>query len=119
MVGGGLDRHAPRNLAHRREQRQPPIWGLHGLVRDRIDAPVEEELGEPTVGRQVQVGEQLLPWAQSFIFLRYRLLDFDDQVCSGEHPVRGTHNPSTGRDVLVVGKPAARPGARLPTISRP
>ena len=73
VVGGGLDRHAPRNLAHRRKQRQPPIRSLHGLIRDRVDAPVEEELGEPPVGRQMQVGEQLLLGAEPVIFLRYGL----------------------------------------------
>ena len=113
MVGGGLDSHAPRNLTHRRKQRQPPIRGLHGLIRDRVNAPVEEELGEPAVGRQVQIGEQVLPGAESVIFLSDWLLDFDDQVRSGEHVVRGAENPSASRDVLVVGKSAARSGACL------
>ena len=113
MVGGGLDSHAPRNLAHRCEQRQSPIGGLHGLIRDRVDALVEEELGQSAVGRKVQVGEQLLAGAESVIFLRDGLLDLHDQVGSGEHLVRGADNPSASRDVLIVGKPAPRPGAGL------
>ena len=34
-VRADLGRHAPRDLAHRREQRQRAVGRLHGLVRDR------------------------------------------------------------------------------------
>src|SRR5829696_5356620 len=113
VVGGGLDRHAAGNLAHRREQGQPPIWGLHGLVRDRVDAPVEEELGEPPVGRQVQVREQLLSGAESVILLSDGLLDLHDQAGGGEHLVRGADNSGAGRGVFLVREPAAGPSSGL------
>src|SRR5215207_1493078 len=61
----------------------------------------------------MQIGEQLLPGAESVIFLSDGLFDLDDQVSSGEHLVRGVDNPSASRDVLLVGKTAARPGAAL------
>ena len=78
MVGGGLDGHPPGDLAHRGEQRQTPVRGLHRLIRYRIDAPLEEELGKPAVGGQMQVGEQLLPRPEPLILLWDRLLDLND-----------------------------------------
>ena len=70
VVGGGLHGHPARDLAHRREQRQLAVGGLHGLVRDRVDAPLEQELGEPAVGGEVQVGEQLLAVAEAVVLRR-------------------------------------------------
>ncbi len=114
-----LDSHPPGNLAHRREQRQPPVLGLHSLVCDPVDTPVKEELGEPAVGRQVQVGEQLLTRAEPVIFLGDGLLDLDDQVRSSKHLVCGADNPGAGRNVLVVGEATARPAPACTTTSRP
>ena len=61
----------------------------------------------------MQVREQLLLGAEPVIFRGNGLLDFDDQVRSSEHLVRGADNASAGRDVLVVGKSAARPSTCL------
>ena len=113
MVRGGLHGHPPGDLAHRGEQRQPPVRGLHRLIGDRVDAPVEEKLGEPAVGGQVQVGEQLLAGPEPVVLFRDGLLDLDDQVSGGERPGRGAGNPGAGRGVLIVGKPAAGSGAGL------
>ena len=108
-VGGGLHRHPAGDLAHRREQRQPAVGGLHGLVRDRVDPALQQELGQLLVGRQVQVGEQLLTLAEAVVLGRDRLLDLDDQVGAGEHLV-GCRRPRWRRRPRTP-----RPG----TASRP
>ena len=113
MVRRGLHSHPPGDFTHRRKQRQPPVRGLHRLVGDRVDAPVEEKLGELPVGGQVQVGEQLLARPEPVVLFRDGLLDLDDQVRGAEYPGRGAGNAGAGCDVLVVGKPAAGSGAGL------
>ena len=47
-----------RDLAHRREQRQPAARVLDRLVGDARRARVDQPLRQLGVGREVQVGEQ-------------------------------------------------------------
>ena len=63
-VRADLRREPARDLGHRREQRQRAVRGLHGLVRDRGGARVEQRLGQRLVGGQVQVGEEHLAGTQ-------------------------------------------------------
>ena len=62
-------RHAAGDLAHRRQQRQPSVGCLHGLVRDRGDLALGQEAREGLVGGQVQVREQELPGAEALVLL--------------------------------------------------
>ena len=48
----------PGDLAHRRQQRQPPARILDGLVGDADRAALLQRLRQIGIGRQVQVGEQ-------------------------------------------------------------
>jgi hypothetical protein len=119
VVRGGLHSHPPGDFTHRRKQRQPPVRGLHRLVGDRVDAPVEEKLGELPVGGQVQVGEQLLARPEPVVLFWDGFLDLDDQVRGGEHLGRGAGNAGAGRDVLAVGKPQPDPALACTTTSWP
>ena len=56
--GAGLGRDLAGDLAHRRQQRQPPVRVLDRLVGDAGRAGVAEARGQLGVGRQVQVGEE-------------------------------------------------------------
>ena len=60
----GLRREPPRDLAHRRQQRQPALAVLDRLVGDAGRAGVDQALGQLRGGGEVQVGEQRLAGAQ-------------------------------------------------------
>ncbi len=109
----GLHGHAARDLAHRGEQRQLAVGGLHRLVGDGVDPFVHQELGERLVRGQVQVGEQLLALAEPVVLRGDRLLDLDDQVGPGEHLVRAGHDLGPGRGELGVREARTGPGVRL------
>jgi hypothetical protein len=76
------------------ERGQPPIrvctvsYAIESMRRSRRNSV------SPPVGRQMQVGEQLLLGAEPVIFLRYGLLDFDDQVCSGGEASSASGRPT-------------------------
>ena len=63
-VRAGLRREAAGDLAHRREQRQPPVVGLDRLVGDGRDAALDERARQRLVGGDVQVREEDEPFAQ-------------------------------------------------------
>ena len=64
-VRAGLRREPSCDLAHRGEQREPPVVGLDGLVRDRGDAALEQRACQRLVGGDVQVREEDEPFAKS------------------------------------------------------
>ena len=64
-VRARLRRKPARDLAHRREQRQPPVVGLDRLVGDRRDAALHERPRERLVGGDVEIREQHEPLAQA------------------------------------------------------
>ena len=64
-VRAGLRCEPAGDLAHRREQRQPPIVRLDGLVRDGGDAAVDERVRQRLVRGDVQVREQDEPFAKA------------------------------------------------------
>ena len=70
-VRAGLRCEPAGDLAHRREQRQPPIVGLDRLVGDGGDAAVDERPRERLVRGDVQVREEHEPFAQTRV-LRQR-----------------------------------------------
>ena len=94
-----LDRHAPGNLAHRRQQRQPtPIVG-NRLIGDRDRARAHQPFGLRWVSSKVQIGENQLVLAQRTDLLGQRLLDLDDQLGDGEH-IRGPRQDPRARSLV-------------------
>jgi hypothetical protein len=83
-IGARLDRHAPGNLRHRRQQRQAAMRRSYGLVGDAGGAAGNQVFGLLRVRRQVQVGKQHLPLAQHRAFSRLRLLDLHHQLRARE-----------------------------------
>ena len=63
-MGADLHRHAPGDLAHRRQQRQTAALVGDGLVGDRDRARAQQPLGQLAIGGEVQIGEQDLVLAQ-------------------------------------------------------
>jgi hypothetical protein len=114
QVGGaGLDRHAARHLAHRRQQRQAAARAGDGFVGDADRAGFHQRRGLFRIGRQVQVGVQHLPFAQHRAFDRLRLLDLHDHVGAREDFLRRPHDAGAGRHVVLVRQPDPLTGALL------
>ena len=63
VVGADLCGQAARDLAHRSQQRQRAVSGLHGLVGDGGGARRHQRVGARPGRREVQVGEQRLALA--------------------------------------------------------
>ena len=76
----GLHGHAARDFAHRREQRQAAARRRHRLVGDADRVARDERLRLRGIGREMQVGEQDLPFAQHRAFGGLRLLHLDDHL---------------------------------------
>ena len=79
-VRADLDRHAARDLAHGRQQRQTTARVRHGLVSDRGNALARQSLRLRLVGGEVQIGEEHLAVAQQRDLLRLRLLHLDHEI---------------------------------------
>ena len=77
VVGPNLGGQAPGDLAHRGQQRQLTIDGLHGLVGDRRRARAQQRLGALRRRGQMQVGEERLAAVQEWIFGFDRFLDLE------------------------------------------
>ena len=102
-----------RHLAHRREQREPAAGVLDGLVGDAGRAGVHEPLGQPGVGREVQVGEERVAGLEQRHLGRLRLLDLDDHVRRAEHGGRVGQDLRALGDVVGVGDGRALSGTGL------
>ena len=81
----GLHRHATGDRAHRREQREITGRRLDRLVRDAVDAAVEQLLAELVRGREVEVREQQQVFAHQRELGRDRLFDLHDHVRLAPH----------------------------------
>jgi hypothetical protein len=95
-VRAHLDRHAPGDFAHGREQRQGSIASRHGFVGDRGGARGQQRVGLRGIGRQVEIGEQGLIRAQSATFLQLRLLYFQHEVRIAKHGAGVAHDGRAG-----------------------
>ena len=102
-----------RDLAHRRQQRQPAARVLDGLVGDAGRARVDQALRELGVRRQVQVGEQRVARLEQRDLDGLRLLDLDDHVGLGEHRGGVGQDLRALRGVLGVADRRALARARL------
>src|SRR6185437_14165193 len=100
------------HLAHGREQRQPPVTRLHGLVGDADGAGLAQPACELRRRRQVQVGEQDLARREALVLAVERLLHLQHHL--GVVPDRvDARDGGAGRLVLGVFHGAARAGAGL------
>src|ERR671911_503754 len=107
VVRRGLYGHPPRHLAHGREERQRPVRRLDRLVGDGVDPTLHQELREPLVSGQMQVGEELMTLPEAVVFLGYGLLDLDDQIGRLEDLLRSVDETRTSLLVLPVGEASA------------
>ncbi len=79
-VGAHLRREPAGHLAHRGEERERAVVGLHRLVGDRRRAGVEECLRHAGVRGQMEVGEQREIGTEEAELLFLRLLHLDDHL---------------------------------------
>ena len=89
MGGRRVRRHAPGDLAHRCEEREPAGLVFHGFVRDADRSGLEQRVGHVAVRRQMKVREQDLALAERVELLRLGLLDLQDQVRARPDLFRG------------------------------
>ncbi len=111
--GAGLGGDLAGDLAHRRQQRQPPVRVLDRLVGDAGRAGPRRGPGLLGVRREVQVGEEHLAGAQHLDLRRLRLLDLEDHLGLAEDRRRVGRDPRALGLVVGVGDRAALPGAGL------
>ena len=101
VVGTDLGGQPAGDLAHRGQQRQRAVGGLHGFVGDRRGTRPEQGIGARLGRRKVQVGEERLALAQSRVLGLDRLLDLQQQLRLGPHFVGGVDQ--LGTDPLEIG----------------
>ena len=112
-VGAGLDRHTARDLAHRREQRQPAARIGHGLVGDGDTVGIDQGVGLGGVGRKVEIGEEHLVGPQHGALGRLRFLHLHDHLGRAKNLRRVIHHLGTGALVVLVEEPDLSPGVLL------
>ena len=112
-MGADLDRHAARDLAHGRQQRQAAARARHRLIGDGGAAGVDQPLGLLGIGRQMQIGEEELALAQHLAFDGLRLLHLHDHIGLGEDIGRRLGDGSTRALIGMVVEADARPGMGL------
>ena len=97
-AGADLHRHAARDLAHRREQRQAAMRVGDGLVGDGGAAALHQAARLVRVGGEVQVGEEDLAGAEAPPLLRLRLLHLHHHLRLGEDGGGVGHHGGAGGD---------------------
>ena len=100
IAAASIDK-TPRDLAHRREQRQAAVSVGHGLIGDRRRAGRHEPVGLLRIRSEMQIGEKDLMRLEPAILDRLRLLDLDDHLGLGEHVLRRRENAGAR---LLVGR---------------
>jgi hypothetical protein len=112
-VRAHLDRHAPRNLAHRRQQRQAPACVRHGLAGNRDGLRIDQCAGHLRLGREVQIGEQDLALLDQAELPGLGLLHLHDHLGIGEHRRGITGNLAAGLGIVRIGEVRAHAGPGL------
>ena len=109
QVSSNLGRQAPRDFAHRCQQRQAAVLQLHGFVGDGSGACLQQGLANAGIGGQVQVGEQHHVLPQIDKFLRLRFLHLHHQM--GAPGLVAAHHLGTGGGEGVVTDSRSSPGS--------
>src|SRR5580704_3948683 len=98
-----LPGHPAGDRRHRREQRQIAGRRLERLVRDAVDAAIEQLLAELLRRREMQVREQQQIFSHARELGRDRLLDLDDHVGLAPNLVGRRDDLRARGDVRLVG----------------
>ena len=107
-VGTGLNRHAARDLAHGREQRQAAPRVGHGLVGNCDAAGFDQSIGLGGIGREVEIGEEHLVGPQHGALGRLRLLHLHDHLGGAENLSHVGRHLGAGALVVLVEEPNLR-----------
>ena len=87
FAGPAVRRHAAGDLAHRCEQREPPVGRLHGLVRDRGTRRSARNRVRASSAARCRYVNRSCPVAEPLVLLGLRLLHLHDHVGRGEDRV--------------------------------
>jgi len=87
VVRAGLRGEPTGHLAHRRQERQCGVRGLHRLVGDAGHAALQERIGARPRRGEVQVGEEHLTVTHPVVLRLDRLLDLEHQLAGLPHLV--------------------------------
>ena len=107
------DRHAPGNLAHRRQQGQAAIIVGDGLIGDRQAARLAQAFRLHRIGGEVEIGVERVVRFQHRRFRRLGFLHLHDQLAVLEDGGRVRQDFRAGRFVHGVGKTDAVTGCGL------
>ncbi len=107
QASADLDRHLAGYLAHRHQQGQRAVLGLHCLVPQRDDPSVQQRAEESPRGGEMEVGEEDLPLAQQLVLFGQGLLDLEDHIGAAVHRRCLADHPRPGPAELPIRYPAA------------
>ena len=113
VMGADLDRHPPRDFAHRFQQRQRPRPRRHGLVGDAGRARLHQPFGLRLVRGEVKVGEQQMPRLEHCDLDRLGFLHLHDHVAVREHVGGGRQDLGTDGFIGRIREIYPHPGVRL------
>ncbi len=108
-----MNRHPPRDLAHRGQQRQAAVVSLDRLVRHRHDPAAARRFKQRAIRRKMEIGKHHLAAPESTKFARLRFFHFHDQLRPPIQRGRGRHDPCAHRPVIAVRGAAPVAGAAL------
>ena len=98
------------NLGHRCQQRQAAMGIRYRFIRNRGTARGQQVMGLVRIGRQMQIGEQQLTFAQHLALTCLGFFDLDDHVGGGEDLGGGVDDTRASGDIGVIVKACADPG---------
>jgi hypothetical protein len=108
-----LHRHAAGHLAHRRQQRQPAAMAGDRLVGDGGDTGLHQPLRLLGIGREMQIGEEDLPFFQLSPFLWLRLFHLHHHFGLAEDLLGIARDLRAGGFIGLVVEADAHSGAGL------
>ncbi len=104
---GHVRGHPAGDLAHRREEREAAVDELDRLVGDRLDLPTDQLIRERGVRREVEIGEEDLPFPHRGVLRRDRFLDLQDHVGAAPDVLGGRHELRSRPLVALLGEARA------------
>ena len=109
----GLNRHAPRNLAHRFEQRQAAMRAGDGFIGDAHRTRFHQVARLVGIGGKVEIGVEDLPFAEHRALTRLRFLDLYHHVALREDFLGGLDDFGARLDIIAIMRTDARTRAGL------
>ena len=105
-----LDCHSTGHFTHGGQQRQGSVRFLNGFISDADRLAFNERLSLALVRRQMEIGENDLPFPDQIVFGGQRFFDMHDHVGSLKYFRRCVHDLRTRFGVSGIIKPAADAG---------